>query len=111
MTETPNNLNGLFGEPSERTDEKIAKELFTDKDLSTKTALRSPLRWSTLQMIQLILAKNNLSLSNSRISEWIHNAMLNLISEERKGRTEFIAVIEALAQKEKDKTGGSSKWV
>lgn len=109
--ETPNDLSGIFGEPSEKTEEKIANALFDCKnDLQTKTQLNSPLRWSTLQMIESILIKNELLLSNNRLKDWIYNAMRNLISDARKGRSEFISVIEALAQKEKNKLPTPAKW-
>lgn len=104
MTETPNNLTGLFGDPAERTEEKIAKELFNMNDLQTKTQLNSPLRWSTLQLIQEIFAKNKLLVANDRLQKWVENSMRNLISDDRKGRAEFIEVIGALANKPKEST-------
>jgi hypothetical protein len=108
-TENPNTLSGLFGDPAEKTEEKIAKELFNMNDLQTKTQLKNPLIWSTLQMIQMIFQKNNLQISNDRIDKWIENSMRNLISDERKGRSEFIQVISALSQKEKP-VGSTPKW-
>jgi hypothetical protein len=100
-TETPNSIPGLFGDPAEKTEEKIAQALFNTQDLQTKTQLKDPLKWSTLQMIQMIFEKNKLLISNERLQKWVENCMRNLISDERKGRAEFIAVISALSQKEK----------
>lgn len=95
-----NSLNDLFSK-NEETDVKkqiVEKLLNNDDDIASKTELLKPLRWSCLDSIRDFIEKHKMTYSTTILKKFIETSFIYLISNERKGRTEYINALKALAK-------------
>jgi hypothetical protein len=94
-----NPLNDLFNTKEEvDVKRKIVEELFNNNEnLSAKTELDQPLKWSCLDVIKEFIEKHNLPKSTEIMNRFINTSFVNLISKSRKGREEYIKALQSLS--------------
>lgn len=97
-----NSLNAFFDQ-NEDVDikRKIVEQLLNNENLSSKTELAKPLRWSCLDTIREYVEKHELKRSNEILNKFIETSFTFLISNERKGRAEYIEALKSLANIDK----------
>lgn len=100
-----NPFNQLFENTKEEIDvkKKIVEELLTNENLESKTELKAPLRWSCLDSIRDYVSKHNMPYSAIILEKFIQTSFKYLISNERKGRAEYIEALKALSNLEQPK--------
>ena len=90
-------LANLFHENEEADlQKKIVEQLLNDENLDTKTELRKPLRWSCMNSIKDFIEEHKLPKSADILKEFINVSFKYLISNERKGRKEYIEALNSL---------------
>jgi hypothetical protein len=80
--------------------QKIVEQLLTNENLSSKTELLKPLRWSCLDSIRDFIEKHKMVYSTKILEKFIQTSFTYLISNERKGRNEYIQALKALGNLE-----------
>lgn len=90
-------LNDLF-EKNQDFDiqKKIVEELLNEEHLETKTELRKPLRWSCMNIVQKFIDNHKLPTSAQILGDFLDISFRYLISNERKGRGEYIEALKSL---------------
>lgn len=91
-------LNDLFDKNDDiDVKRKIVEHLLNNTDLSSKTELNKPLRWSCLDSIRDFIDKHKMNYSRDILEKFIQTSFTYLISNERKGREEYIKALNALS--------------
>lgn len=97
-----NPIENLFSDKSEiDVKQKIVEELLNNKNLETKTELKSPLSWSCMTTLETFLESKNLKISASILNGFTSLSFKYLISKERKGRKEYIEALKTLSGMDK----------
>jgi response regulator of citrate/malate metabolism len=77
--------------------QKVVEKLINNEDLESKTELNKPLRWSCLETIQNFIEKKDMSITANILKNFMNTSFTYLISNERKGRKEYIEALNALS--------------
>lgn len=78
---------------------KIVEQLLNEENLDTKTEMNSPLRWACMNSIRDYLEKKNLNKSKQILELFMQTSYRYLISNKRKGRSEYIEALRAISNK------------
>lgn len=76
---------------------KIVEQLLNEQNLDSKTELNSPLRWACMNSIRDYLEKRDLNRSKQILETFMLTSFRYLISNKRKGRSEYIDALRALS--------------
>jgi hypothetical protein len=93
-----NPLSQLFSNTADEDLRKaVVEKLINNDDLESKTELIKPLRWSCLNSIEDFIKSHKLPISSTILQLFIKTSFKYLISNDRKGRIEYIEALKALS--------------
>lgn len=98
----PETINDLFNDKKDMDiKQKIVEELLNNKNLDTKTELSRPLRWSCMSTLTDYLDVHTLPISTKILKNFTNISFRYLISNDRKGRNEYIEALKHLSGMDK----------
>lgn len=90
-------------------EQKIVEELLnTEKNLDTKTELNYPIKWASLNLLQNYLELKGMENSSNVLKHFLNIAFKYLISNNRKGRLEYIQALQSVRENQKEKMNESN---